>query len=409
MQITITKDSILKKYRPYMKRDERYQVFWGGAGSGKSRFLAQKLTKELITTKITLLVIMATYEGMDKKVLQEFLTVFEGYNITAPLVKVKRSPLQVDFYNGSKIIFMGADDEEKLKSISGVDYCWVEEADGITYDYWSQLKLRLRGQGIKKKFFLSFNPTSENSWLKAEFFDNPIPDSFTCHSTYLDNTFLDDEYIQTMKEMKERNPRKYEIYALGKWGKLGKAVYTNWETARIDESDVSHLTLIAGLDFGYTNDPTAFVKSYVDERNKILYIVDGFYETGLLSSDIHKRLERMRMLKTEIVADSASPMTIDELKRLGVRRITGAKKGADSINNGINKLQDYKIIVDERLDWMIDELENYQYQKDKSTGNYINKPIDKFNHALDALRYSIQLIGSENRKLKTFNKSSLGL
>lgn len=322
---------------------------------------------------------------------------------------ITKMPLSITLPNGAKIIFRGADDESKLLSISGISLVWVEEASDVAKDIFEQLTLRLRGKGLKKEFYLTFNPVSEDSWLKTYFFDQPPADTIVLKTTFKDNRFLDEDYLQGLEHMRKTNPRKYRVFGLGDWGTLGETIYENWEERAFDRQLMAQrYKMLVGMDFGFTADPTALVQSFVDEENKTIYVSSGFYDTGLLNQDIHANIRSMGLLKSEIFADSADPKTIAELKRLGVRRIEGAKKGPDSIRSGIAKIQEYRLIVHPELDWFINELKNYSYKKDRVSGNYTNEPIDRFNHALDAFRYSIQSLSQHERRIKSVSKRKFG-
>lgn len=401
-----------KKYIPYLNRDERYQIFYGGSGSGKSYFLATKLVLDLFKEKHKLLVIRQTFASIRDSVHAEFISALERMKLIQ-YVKVSKTSLTITFPNGSQIIFKGADDENKLLSISGITMVWVEEASEISKDLFNQLELRLRGGSKKKKFFLSFNPISANHWLKQEFFDNPKEDSIICHSTYLDNKFLDEEYIQTLLEMKHRNPLKYEVYALGKWGSMGKKVYENWKVQEFNVNEIvkaNHKIKSAfGMDFGYIADPTTLVCSLVDLENRKLYIFDEMYEHGLLNNQIADRIKEMGYAKEIIIADSAEQKSIEEIKRYGISRIKPARKGSGSIMAGIQFIQQFDIVAHPSCTHTIDELENYSFKKDKATGQFINQPIDAYNHILDALRYSLEPYSKGTDKVKVLNKSIFGL
>jgi phage terminase large subunit len=400
-----------KAYLPYINRDERYQVFYGSAGSGKSRFLASKLVIDLMKKKTKLLVIRHTFASIRDSVHAEFITVLGDMQLL-PYVKISKTSLNITFNNGSEIIFKGTDDENKLLSISGIDACWIEEAAQISYEIWQQLRLRLRGKdGIKKKFYLSFNPVSVTSWLKKEFFDNPLDDSFVCKTTYLDNRFLDDEYLKSMEDMRVRNPQKYEVYGLGNWGTLGKKVYENYTVQDFAVNELvkenPELTAVFGMDFGYVADPSTFIASLVDMENRKLYIFDEMYEKGLLNNQIAARIIEMSYSKEVIVADSAEQKSIAEIKGYGINRIKPAKKGAGSIMTGVQFIQQFDIIVHPSCKHTLDELDNYSYKKDKATGHYLNQPIDDYNHLLDALRYSLEVF-SKQQKVVFLNKGLFG-
>lgn len=408
MRIKIDKSWFNEVYLPYLNRNERYQIFYGGAGSGKSVFITQNLTIQLLRSKLTLLVVMREYNKMEQKVFKEFLNTFDNMKLTNK-IKIRKSPLGIKFPNGSEILFMGADDPAKLLSLSGIDMVWVEEAAFITKDYFNQLELRLRGRGPKKKFFLSFNPVSATNWLKKEFFDNKVEDCFICHTTFLDNKFLDEPYKQTILSQKTRNPLYYQVFALGQWGVLGKKVFENWKAEEFDIGELTGYKKLWGMDFGFTNDPTTIVACAINMKEQKLYIYDEVYQTGLHNTDIANVLRKKGWHTQKIIADSAEPKSIAELKRLGIRRIEAAKKGPDSINQGIGFIQQFDIVIHPNCVKTIEEFENYSWKKDKD-GNYINKPVDEFNHIIDALRYALEeLNGEQRQKLTVLSKTAIGI
>lgn len=409
IKLTVKKRFFNDVYYPYLKRDARFNVYYGSAGSGKSRFVAQKLILKMLQDKRhKLLVVRDTLNSHQDSTFNELVQVLEQYKIRNHCA-ITKMPLSITLPNGAKIIFRGADDESKLLSISGISLVWVEEASDVAKDIFEQLTLRLRGKGLKKEFYLTFNPVSEDSWLKTYFFDQPPADTIVLKTTFKDNRFLDEDYLQGLEHMRKTNPRKYRVFGLGDWGTLGETIYENWEERAFDRQLMAQrYKMLVGMDFGFTADPTALVQSFVDEENKTIYVASGFYDTGLLNQDIHANIRSMGLLKSEILADSADPKTIAELKRLGVRRIEGAKKGPDSIRAGISKIQEYRLIVHPELDWFINELKNYSYKKDRVSGNYTNEPIDRFNHALDAFRYSIQSLSQHERRIKSVSKRKFG-
>lgn len=411
VKINIDASYFNKAYLPYLNREERYQLFYGGAGSGKSYFLASKLILDLLKKKQKLLIVRQVFASIRDSVYEEVLSAINRMGM-GNLCVVSKSTLDINFLNGSKIIFKGADDERKLLSISGIDMVWVEEASDITKELFNQLELRLRGGSQKKRYFLSFNPISATHWLKSEFFDNPREDSFVCHTTYKDNAFLDDDYIRNLEEMKERNPQKYQVYALGEWGTSTKLVYENWGIAPVDVSSLvrAHPYIVSafGMDFGYVADPSTLVACLVDTKNMKLYIFDEMYEHGLLNNKIAQKIMNMGYSKERIIADSAEPKSIAELQSLGLKRVTGAKKGKDSIIHGVQYIMQFEIVVDPSCTNTINELRNYGYKKDKSTGQYTNTPVDDYNHLLDALRYALEPLSMKKNKVK-LSKGLFGL
>ena len=206
--------------------------------------------------------------------------------------------------------------------------------------------------------------------------------------------------------MKITNPTYYKIYGEGEFCSLDKLVYNNWTIGTIE--DTSNLELLLGLDFGYVNDATAFVVAYLDETNTTLYIEQEVYQTGLLNNQIADFINYMGFAKSVIIADSAEQKSIEEIRQKGISRIKPAVKGQGSIMQGIQKLQQYQLIVNPQCVNMITELQNYSYKKDKATNEYINEPIDAFNHLCDALRYSLQCMDNRQR-LQSISKSNFRL
>lgn len=399
-------------YYPHLRSSERFQVYFGGAGSGKSRFVAQKLILKLLENpEHKLMVVRQTYATHFDSTFQELTEVLKQFGIMH-LCSITKAPLTITLPNQSKIIFKGSDEETKLLSISGVTLVWVEEAYEISQEIFEQLTLRLRGGTLKKEFYLTFNPIREDSWLKEYFFGNTPEDTLTLKTTYHHNKFLDKEYIDELERKKVTNPQYYRVYALGNWGTYGKTVFTNWEERAFNRDEIEKLPMLVGMDFGFTSDPTTLVQSHLDEQNKIIYVSRGFYQTGLHNSDIAEYITEMGLSKSAIIADSAEPKSISELQRLGIRRIEGAVKGKDSVRAGIARLQEYQIIVHPELEWFISELQNYSYKKDRVTGNYTNEPVDKYNHGIDAFRYSLQCMDTVKRKgrvASTMTKKQLRL
>ena len=397
-------------YIPYLNRPERIQLYYGSAGSGKSRFLATKHVLDLFREKIKLLVVRQTFASIRDSVHQEFVTVLEDMKLIN-YVHISKTTLTITFPNGSVILFKGCEDEHKLLSISGVDSCWIEEASQVGFETWNQLLLRLRGGNKKKKFYLSFNPTSASSWLKREFFDNPMEDSIILKTTYKDNRFLDSDYIASLEEMKVRNPEKYEIFGNGNWGTTGKRVFDNWEIKDFNLNKIiksnPDVEAVFGMDFGYTADPSTLVATLVDLENRVLYIFDEMYEKGLLNNELAERINEMGYSKELIVADSSEKKSIEEIRRYGIPRIKPALKGNGSIMAGIQFIQQFKIYIHPKCKFTIEEFRNYSHKKDKATGEFLNQFEDSHNHCIDSLRYSLEQFSRRN-KAKFWDKSAFG-
>ncbi len=234
--------------------------------------------------------------------------------------------------------------------------------------------------------FVSFNPTSKANFVYKRWFENkPDADTLVVQSTYRDNTFLDADYVANLENMIRTNPTYYKIYALGEFCSLDQLVYNNWKTEYFDYTKIKG-DLLVGLDFGFSVDTTALTASILSGND--LYIFREFGDTGLTNDKIAAAIKSLGFAKSIIVADSAEPKSIEEIRRLGIPKIIPSVKGPDSIIHGINQLQQLNIIVHPSCINTITEFENYSWQKDKN-GEYINKPVDAFNHYLDSLRYSL--------------------
>jgi len=347
--------------------------------------------------------VMATMKDSCWQLILDTLTKFK----VLPHCKINKSTFTIELDNGSSFIFKGMDESEKIKSIVGITDIWCEEATELLLNDVEQLDLRLRATAANLQMIFSFNPVSKTNWVFKRWFATPTErtDTFILKTTYLDNKFLPADYIQTLEQMKETNYTYWRIYANGDFATLDKLVFTNWEVR--EAAIPSNLPLLIGLDFGYINDPSALIISRIDEENRVIYVVDEVYKKGMLNDEIAQTIRYKGLSKEIIVADSAEQKSIEEIRREGVPRIRAATKGSGSILQGIQRLQQYKLVVLPRCENLIVELQNYSWTKDKN-GEYINKPIDAYNHLLDALRYSLQCL-EHNERLHTMSKSVLGL
>ncbi|MCV0420079.1 MAG: PBSX family phage terminase large subunit [Microbacterium sp.] len=377
---------------PLFQNTKRYEVIWGGAGSGKSHIVARRylyrLLKEsdvlhniLIIRKVDRTIKRSVFTLMRNLITRWKLTSEFHINLTDKTITYKP--------NGSQFMFSGLDDVEKLKSIEGVTSIWCEEATELTQEDFEQLDLRLRGEhGCLKQITLTMNPISEQHWIKKIFFDDPMDGVFTLHTTYLDNAFIDAEYKMVMKNKKKTNPRYYNIYALGNWGTAEGLIFPNVEHRLIRPEEIKGLECVQGLDFGYTNDPTAFNQTYVDIKARRLFVYDGFYEKGMSNAKIADAIKKMEAHRHKTVADNSEPKSIDYIQTKSVR-IEGAAKGKDSVSSGIDFLCEFEIIVNAHLVEFMTEFNNYSWALDKN-GKPTNKPVDDFNHFIDSLRYALE-------------------
>lgn len=401
INLRISRGMFVPKFFPLLlDYSRRWEVYMGSAGSAKSYFITQKLIVRATREKIKILVCRRTGATIRNTCFSLFKDILDKWHLT-PFVKIRESDFNIKFPNGSEIIFMGLDEETKLLSLNNIGCIFIEEVFEVPKSIVEQLNLRLRGQTENQQIIMAFNPISKHHWL-YDFCEVNPPQSFVyIHSTYKDNPFLTKEYVSALDELESRNPQKYRIYGLGEWGiDADGLVYQNWKVEDFNHAEKDGEMLI-GLDFGFVNDISALVASILDENDKRIYIFKEYGARGKTNTDLVDVITNMGFNKSTIVADAAEPKSIEEMKRAGIIKIRACKKGQDSIIHGIQKLQNYEIIVHPSCEGIITELENYTWQKDKYTDVYINKPIDDWNHYLDALRYSLQCVGN---KMKTLSK-----
>ncbi|PHI03510.1 PBSX family phage terminase large subunit, partial [Fusobacterium polymorphum] len=334
--------------------------------------------------------------------------------------ELKESPLEMTYKpTGQKILFRGFDDPLKITSISvsvgSLCWCWVEEAYELTDETaFNMLDESIRGvveEPLFKQIIISFNPWNERHWLKARFFDKEDENILALTTNYLCNEWLDDADKKLFEDMKKNNPRRYQVAGLGNWGIVDGLVFENWQELEFDWREILNkrqkAKAVFGLDFGYTNDPAAFFCGILDMEQKEIYVFDEFYSTRMHNTDIFREIERMGFKKEIIVADCQEAKSIDHLKGLGLYRIKGSKKGKDSVNAGIQFIQDFKIFIHPRCVNFLTEISNYAWDKDKF-GKAVNKPIDDFNHLMDAMRYALEDYMRIN-SVRTIDRNSLGI
>ena len=394
-------EKVGKGYKDFWKCKKRYRVVKGSRASKKSKTMALWCISQLMKyPQANLLVIRKTYRTLKDSCFSDLkwaihrLGVDEHWSYTT-------NPLEITYIpTGQKILFRGLDDPLKVTSIS-VDigclcWCWIEEAYEITNEEdFDMLDESIRGEvpeGLFKQITITFNPWNEKHWLKKRFFDNPSDDTLAITTNYLCNEWLDESDRNVFEKMKTNNPRRYQVAGLGNWGIVDGLVYENFKEEEFDLEEIKRIPNIEsafGLDFGYTNDPSALFCGLVDRKNMKIYVFDEMYEKGLSNRAIYQNIVNMGYTKENITADSAEPKSIDELRNLGLYRVSAANKGKDSINNGIQYIQDFEIIIHPRCVNFLTEISNYTWDKDKF-GNKLNKPIDDFNHLLDAFRYAME-------------------
>lgn len=390
-------DLVGKGYGTFWRFKGRYKVCKGSRASKKSKTTALWYIVNMMKYPgANTLVIRKTYRTLKDSCFTELKWAIHRLQVDA-WWDIKESPLEMTYKpTGQKIYFRGLDDPLKVTSITvekGVlCWAWLEEAYEVMKESdFDTLDESIRGEvpdGLFKQWTITFNPWNERHWLKARFFDVQDEDILALTTNYQCNEWLDKSDLKVFETMKKNNPRRYQVAGLGNWGIVDGLVYENWREEAFTLDDVRGLQTACGLDFGYTNDPTAFFIGFVDVQNKRLYVWDELYEKGLSNRAIYQRVCDMGYSKEKITADSAEPKSIDELKGLGLR-IRGAKKGKDSVMNGVQWIQDLEIIIHPRCTNFLTEISNYQWDKDKF-GKTINRPIDDFNHLMDAMRYALE-------------------
>lgn len=389
-------DIVGKGYKTFWNFKGRYRVVKGSRASKKSTTTAMNLIYRIMKyPKSNALVVRKTYRTLQDSCYAQLRWAADRLGVKA-YFDFKLSPLEIIYKpTGQKILFRGLDDPLKVTSVT-VDvgylcFLWIEEAYEIMSESdFDMLDESIRGEvpgELFKQITLTLNPWNERHWIKGRFFDREDKETLAITTNYLCNEWLDESDRNVFERMKVNNPRRFQVAGLGNWGIAEGLVYENFIEKSFTLDDVKDFVTVAGLDFGYTNDPTAFFIGFLNDKNKILYVWDEIYKKGLSNRKIYEEINSLGYAKESITGDSAEPKSIDELYDYGLR-IKGAKKGRDSILNGIQWIQDLKIIIHPRCTNFITEISNYTWDKDRF-GKTLNVPVDDFNHLMDAMRYAL--------------------
>lgn len=381
-------------YQNLFNYQDRIEIYYGGASSGKSHGVYQKTVIKTFQDWVEprrILYLRKVGNTIRDSSWQHVKDILSDFKIL-PKCKINKSDFNITLPNKAELLFRGLDDPEKIKSIKGISDVVMEELTEFTEEDFIQMNLRVRDKSHKnKQLFGMFNPVHPKNWTKKYFFESADNGKAKIyHSTYKDNRFLDEQTKEEIEDLKNRNLAFYKIYALGEYATLDKLIFENYETRIISKEEVAILPLFIGLDFGYVNDPSALIVVRYDEVNKIIYITQEYVRDHLLNDKIANAIINLGFAKEIIHADSQEMKSIDEIKLKGVSRIKPVEKGPNSVIHGIQWLLQHKIVVDERCFKTIEEFENYSWKKDKKSGEYLNEATDTYNHTIDALRYALE-------------------
>jgi phage terminase large subunit len=389
-------NEIYLKYQ--FHNNNRYQIYFGGSSSGKSFSLAQRAVLDVFGGKRNYLVVRNVQSTIKRSCLNEITKAINAFNLRDYFDINKTDMIITCNINQKQILFCGLDDVEKVKSITPIDGVitdiWVEEATECEYKDIKQLDKRLRGRSeVIKRLTLSFNPILKDHWLFTEYFGIWEDDKqyvekdnvSILKTTYKDNRFLTPDDIVALEN--EADKYYYEVYTLGNWGTLGAVIFKNWRVEDFSDIEKSFDNYRHGIDWGFAEDPFAYIKPHYDKMRKRLYICDEIEAVDLLNSESVPMVKE-KAGRDRVICDSAEPKSVAEYKSLGINA-KGAKKGPGSIEFGIKFLQGLEIIVHPRCKAFKTEINKYKYKEDKN-GKVLPVPVDKDNHLIDALRYAME-------------------
>lgn len=413
-------------YDEFWKFRGRYRLVKGGRGSKKSSTAALWYIYHMMLfwykfgIQVEMLCLRAYFVNHSDSTYSQLKWAIERLGVSH-LWQCYRNPLYIKFIpSGGRILFRGLDSPDKITSIKSPNghfaWIWLEEAYEVkSAQQFEKVNLSLRGVLPKPLFYqmtFTFNPYSDKTWLKSRYFDLVDPksgisedgDIMAITRNFDCNEFLDEGFLKEMDRIKRLHPNEYNVVGLGNWGIQRGLIFSNWETKsiripspaldnKIRALSESGFTLRCGLDFGFTNDITAFVVCMINARNKELYILDELTGQGMTPKAIAKGIMDKSTLfcSAEIVADSANPMAIDLIRREGIYGIIRSVKGQGSVLAGIDNLRQYKIFVDPVCVNTRIELENYKWKVSKEDEDvFLNEPVDEFNHCIDAIRYATE-------------------
>ena len=412
INLKLKKSLFNEAYLPYLTDySKRYEVYYGGAGSGKSVFLGQKLLVKACKSKRKILIIRKYATTLRDSVFQLMIDLLKKWKLYEHCT-INQTTYTITLPNESVFLFKGLDDSEKIKSITDITDAWIEEASEVTDDDYTQIDLRIRALIADLQLYVSFNPVSKANWVYKKWFDpkNATYDkdeTMILRTTYKDNRFLPKAYIKALEEKALSNPVYYKIYALGEFAVAEGLVITNWKKEEFDPLELAKkLDHRVGMDLGFV-DPSAVIETLYDRDNKTIYVFSEFYKKGCQLSELAQAIFDMGLRKVKIMVDAAEPRSREYFRNKGINA-QPCIKGGDSVKAGLMFLQDHRIIVHPNCPNFIIELENFSYIKSKKTGEWTEDTTHEWSHAIDACRYAYSDIYT-NKKAKTMSKSALGL
>ncbi|SJP46950.1 phage terminase, large subunit, PBSX family [Clostridioides difficile] len=389
-------NSIYLKHQ--LNNNNRYQIYFGGSSSGKSFSLAQRTVLDVFKGNRNYLIVRNVQSTLKRSCLNEITKAISNFKLNEYFQVNKTDMIITCKLNNKQILFCGLDDVEKVKSITPIDGVitdiWVEEATETDYKAVKQLDKRLRGKSkVVKRLTLSFNPILKDHWLYTEYFDIWEDDKqyvekdniSILKTTYKDNKFLAEDDIKALEN--ESDKYYYEVYTLGNWGVLGAVIFKNWRVEDFSDIESTFDNFRHGIDWGFADDPFAYVKSHYDRMRRKLYICDEIEAVGLLNREAAPLVSK-KANGDLVICDNASPKDVAEFSDLRINAVS-ARKGAGSIEYGIKFLQGLEIIIHPRCQNFKNEINKYKYKEDKN-GNILPIAVDKDNHLIDALRYSLE-------------------
>lgn len=397
-EIDFTKELFNSTYIHILHDTHRYLHLYGGAGSGKSIFAAQKEIIKSFEPGQRTLVIRKVHRTMKTSVFLLMKDIVSQWNLQDHFTFNRGDLSIMNNLTGSEFILSGLDDPEKLKSIQGITRIWIEEATELNAEDFLQTDLRLRGVP-NPQITMSYNPINQHHWLYEQFHIKERDDTTIKHTTYKDNRFIDEHYYKVLENLKNIDENYYNIYCLGKWGSASKGlIFKSWNI--VDTIPEGCQWYAYGLDFGFSQDPTALI--HLARQGDDLYIDECIYRTGLTNSDLIALLKDELSNSVEIFADSAEPKSITELQRAGFN-LGGADKGKDSIKHGIDVMKRFNLHVTARSQNLIKELSNYKWKEHKASGDILDVPVDAFNHGIDAIRYCLTMKMEDKSKVLSWS------